>query len=128
MQFQISSRRKTGKEISNSSRLEFLENIYCKQFCFIRCRRQHLRNVEKRRYSRFNFVENTISNSPKVIRATFLGSNALFCVISICTFGSLNPFATITSLRELCFRNRRLILLVQIKKVISMNYGSLTSS
>ena len=51
------------------------------------------------------------------------------CFISICKPGSFkNPFATITSLSELSFRSRRFILLVQTKKVISMDYGSCTSS
>ena len=62
-------------------------------------------------------------------QAKFLGSNEFFRFISICKFGSLkNPFAMITSLSEPFFRIRRLILLVQTKKVISMNYGSSTSS
>ena len=70
-----------------------------------------------------------VSNSPKVTRAKFLGSNGLFCFSSICKFGSFkNPFATITSLSELYFRIRRFILLIQTKKAISMNYGSSTSS
>ena len=52
-----------------------------------------------------------------------------FCFISIWKFGTFkNPFPTITSLSELYFRFRRLILLVQTKKVVSMNYGSSTSS
>ena len=81
------------------------------------------------RYSRFTFVENTISKSPKVPRAKFLGSDGLFCSSSVCKFGSFkNPFATIASLSEFYFRFRRFILLVQTKKVISMNYGSSTSS
>ena len=47
------------------------------------------------------------------------------CFCSICKFGSLkNTFATITSQSELHFRFRRFILLVQTKKMISMNYGS----
>ena len=51
------------------------------------------------------------------------------CFISICKFGIFeNPFATITSLSELYFRSWIFILLVQTKKVISMNYGSSTSS
>ena len=51
------------------------------------------------------------------------------CFISICKFGSFkNPFATITSLSELYFRFRRFILLVEMKKVISMNYGSSRSN
>ena len=70
----------------------------------------------------FTFVENIISNSPKVPRARFLGSNGLLCCIRIC------KFATITSLSELYFRIRRFILSVQRKKVISMNDGSSTSS
>ena len=72
--------------------------------------------------------ENTISNSPKVTRAKFLGSNGLFCFISICKFGSFkNPFTTIASLSELFRRFKRVNLLAQIKKMISMNYGSLSS-
>ena len=65
---------------------------------------------------------------PSVPRAKFLGNNGLFCFISICKFGSFkNPFAMITSLPELYFRIRRFILLMQMKKVISINYGSNTS-
>ena len=94
-----------------------LRKVFSKQFCFIRCRRQHLCAVEQRRCSRFTFAENTISNSSKVTRAKFLGSNILFYFISICKFGSFkNPFATIFSSFELYFRIRRFILLVQTKK------------
>ena len=46
----------------------------------------------------------------------------------MCNFGSFQKiFTTITSLSELYFRFWRFILLVQTKKVISMNYGSSTS-
>ena len=63
------------------------------------------------------------------MRAKFLGSNGLFCFISICKFGNFkNPFATITSLSELYFRNRSFIRLVQTKQLISINYGSGTRS
>ena len=52
-----------------------------------------------------------------------------FYFISICKFGSFkNPFAAITSLSELYFKIRRFILLLETKKVISMNYGSSTRS
>ena len=61
--------------------------------------------------------------------AKSLGSDGLFRVISICKFGSFkNLFAMITSLSELYLRIRRFFSLVQTKKVISMNYGSNTSS
>ena len=53
------------------------------------------------------FVENTISNSTKVPKAKFMGSDGLLCFISLCKFGSFkNPFVTITSLSELYFRIR----------------------
>ena len=68
--FKLVLEGKTGKEIPESSRLELLEKFFIEEFPFIRCRRQHLRAVEKRRYSRFTFVENTISNSPNVPRAS----------------------------------------------------------
>ena len=65
----------------------------------------------------------------KVPRVKFLGSDGLFCFIRICKFGSFkNPFSTITSLPELCFRFRSFVLLVEMKKVTSMNYGSSTGS
>ena len=110
-------------------KITVVRKVFSMQFCFIRCRRQHLPAVEYRRYSRSTFVENTKSNLPKVTRATFLGSNGLFCFISICKFGSFqNPIAMITSLSELYFRSRRFILLKQMKKMISRNYVSSTSS
>ena len=51
-----------GKEISESSRV--LRKVFSKQFCFIRCRRQHLRPIEKRMYSRYTFVKNDIKKKP----------------------------------------------------------------
>ena len=60
-----------------------------------------------------------------------LGSHntACFCFISVHKFGRFkNPFETITNLPGLYFRFRRFILLLQTKKVISMNYHSTTSS
>ena len=50
------------------------------------------------------------------------------CFISICNFSSFNSFVMITSLSKLYCRFRRFILLVQRKKVISMNCDSWTSS
>ena len=59
----------------------------------------------------------------KSLTVRFLGSDRPFCLISICKFGSFkNPYIAITSLSEISFRFRRYILLVQTKRVISMNY------
>ena len=52
-------------------KIRVLRKVFSKQFCFIRCRRQHLWIVGQRRCSRYTFVENTISNSPKVWEANF---------------------------------------------------------
>ena len=129
MQFQISSRKVNRQRDTQVIKIRVQRKIFSKQFCFIRCRRQHLRPVEQRKCSRFTFVENTISNSPEVTRTKFRRSNGLFCFISICKFSSFkNPFETITSLSELYLRIRRFFSLVQTKKVISMNYGSSTRS
>ena len=50
------------------------------------------------------------------------------CFSSIFKSGNFqNPFAMMNSLAELYFRFKRFVLLVQTKKVISMNYGSSTS-
>ena len=53
--FKLVLEEKTGKEIPESSRLEFLEKV-----------------LANNRYSRFAFVKKSISNSPKVLRAKFL--------------------------------------------------------
>ena len=55
---------KTGKEIPESSRLEFLEKFSANNFAL-----SDAENNIADLYSRFTFVENTISNSPKVTRA-----------------------------------------------------------
>ena len=81
--FRLVLEGKTGKEIPESSILELLEkNLEFKQFCFIRCRRQHLRAVAQSRHSRFTFAENTTGNSRKVLRAMFLGKDQLFCLLA----------------------------------------------
>ena len=122
--FRLVLEGKTGKEIPESSRLGFLEKFSASNFAL-----SDAEDNTSRPYSRFTFAENTIGNLPNVPTATFLGSDGVFCFISICKCGSFkNPFATITSLSELYFRNRRFILLVHTKKVISTYYGSSTSS
>ena len=131
MQFQISSRRENRQRDTWYIKIRVLRKFLSKQFCFIRCRRQQPRAVEYSRYIRFTFVENTICNWPKVKTATFLGSleSGLFCFISKGKFGSFkNLFATIISLYTFYFRFRSFILSVKTNKVISMNYGSNTSS
>ena len=115
--FRLVLEGKTGNKITESSRLEFKEKIFANKFFFTRCKRQHPWAVEEKGYSGFTIVENTISNLPKVLRAKFLVSNRPFSFSSICMFGTFkNPFATTTSLSELCFRFGRFTLLEHTKK------------
>ena len=125
--FKLVLEEKTGKEIPESSRLEFIETFSANNFALSDAEENTSRPLNRGGIA--DLVENTISNLPEVMRAKFLGSNGLFCFVSICESGSFkNPFAAITSLSELYLRIRRFFSLVQTKKVISMNYGSSTSS
>ena len=96
--FRLVLEGKTGKEIPESSRFEFLGKFLANNFA--------LSDAEDNTSGPLNrggitFVENTISKLPKVPRAKFLGTDGLFCFSSVCKFGSFkNSFATITSLSE----------------------------
>ena len=61
--FRLVLEGKIGKEIQESLRLGFLKKFLEYNFAL----------SDERRYSRFTFIENTISNLPKVLRARFLG-------------------------------------------------------
>ena len=112
--FRLFLERKTGREIPESSRSEFLEKFLANNFALSD--------------SRFAFVRKLLAIRQKVPRAKFLGSYGIYCFSSLCIYGSLkNAFATNSTLSEHKFRFRRFILLVQKKEVISMNYGSSTS-
>ena len=116
--FRLVLERKTGIEIPESSRLEFLEKFSANNFALSDAKDNTSRPLN-RRHSRFTCVENTISNS-QMSRARFPGNDGFFCFIKICKFGSFKkPFAMITGLSELYFKIRRFILLVQTKKVTS---------
>ena len=60
--FRLILEGKTGKEILE---ITVAGNVFSKQLCFIRCRRQHLWSAEQRRYNRSIFVKNTVSNLPE---------------------------------------------------------------
>ena len=118
--FRLVLEGKRGKEILESSRLEFLEKFSANNFA--------LSDAEENTSGPLN--RRDIADLP-LLRTLFgfLGSDGLFCFISIRKFGSFkNPFTTITDLSELYFSFRRFIHLIQTKNVISMNYGSSTSS
>ena len=113
--------KKTGKGIPESSRLEFLENFSANNFALSDAKVNTSRPLNRGG----GIADLPLLRTLLAILQKFLGSDGLFCFISICKFGSFkNPFATITSLSDLYFIIKRFILLLQTKKVISMNYGS----
>ena len=115
---------KTGKEIHQSSRLEFLQKFSANNFALSDAEGNNSELLNRGGVADLTLLRTLLAIHQKSWEPS-LGSNGLFCFISICKFGSFkNPFAMITSLSELYFRIRRFILLVQTKKVISMGYGS----
>ena len=105
--FKLVLEGKTGKEIPESSRLEFKEKFSANNFA--------LSGAEDNTSGPLNrggradlLLLRTLLAICRSHKSKFLGSNGLFCFISICKFGSLkNPFAMITSLSKLYLRIRR---------------------
>ena len=118
---------KTGKEIPESSRLEFLSKLSENNFALWDAENNTSGPLNRGGKADLTLLRTLLAISQKSREPSFWeGIDS--CFISICTFCSFkNPFTKITSLSELYFRTRRFILLVQMKKVISMNCGSYTS-
>ena len=100
---------KTGREIPESSRLEFLENKFAlsdaggNAFCLL-----NRRGIADLPLLRTLLAIRLKSREPSFWKVM----NSFFS--NICKFGSFkNPFAVITSLSELYFRFEKFILLVQ---------------
>ena len=121
---------KQVKEIPKSWRLEFLEKFLANSFALSDA--EHNTSGPLNRGSiivDLSFLRALLAFHQRSREPSFFESDWLFCFNSICKFGSFaNPFAMITSQSELYFRYRRFILLVQMKKVITINFDSSTSS
>ena len=99
MQLQISSRRETGKEIPESSRLESLEKFLANNFALSDAEDNTPGSLNRQGIADLPLLRTLLAIHQKVPRAKFLRSGGLFCFISTCKFVSFkNPFATITSL------------------------------
>ena len=126
--FKVVQEGKSGKEIPESSRLEFLGKFLGNSFVLLDAEDNTSRLLKRGGSMTYLPLRRTLlavcqkSREPRFWEV--MGS-----FISICKFGSFkNPFAMITSLSELYFRSRRFVLLVQRKKVIFASYGNSTSS
>ena len=107
--FRLILQGKTGKEISEPSRLEFLEKVFANNFTLSDAEDNTL-------VPRFTFVENTISNLPKVPRVEFLGVMNSFVLVA---YASLAASRTLLQWLLAClnFILGRFILLVQTRKL-----------
>lgn len=98
--FNKRSEEKSGKEIA-----EIIKVRVSKQICFV---------IKYRKYNRFTYVKNTISN---LLKVTFLGNDWLFCFVSRSKLACFkNPLAMVTSLSEFHFRRAKFILFIKTKE------------
>ena len=67
--------RKTGREIPESSRLEFSEKFSANNFALSVAEDNTSGTLNRRGIADLTFLENTINNSPKVPRAKFPGND-----------------------------------------------------
>ena len=87
--FKLVLEGKTGKEIPKSSRLELLEMFLANNFGLPDAEGNTSRPLNRGGIAKFTFADKTISNSPKVLRVKFLGSDGLFCFSSKCASRTL---------------------------------------
>ena len=118
---------KTDKELPKLSKLEFLEKFLANNFALSDAEDNTSGLLNRGGIADLPLLRTLLEILQKSQEPSFWEVMD-FCFSSTCKFGSFkNPFAMITGLSELYFRFRRFILLVQTKKLISMNYGSSTS-
>ena len=121
--FRLVLNGKTGKEIPEKSRLEFLEKFLANNFVLAEAEDNRFSSLNRGDVADFPLLGTLLGILQMSREPSFLEEMDYF-FISICKFGSFEkPFVTISSLSEL-----RFILLVQTEKVIPINYDSSTSS
>lgn len=81
--------RKTKRYLCNQDQRN-LRKYFSKYHCLVQCRRKHLRQS---RYSRFIYLENTISDSTKNPKIQVSGKRQILCFICPSQFDSFkDPF------------------------------------
>ena len=120
--FKLVPVKKTGKEIPESTRLEFLDKFSA---TILPYQMQNINTLGQciEEVSRFVFFENSISNSPNSRDTGFWEVIHSFVLL---TYASLAASRTLLQQPLACMNFD--LEFVQIKKVNSMNYGSSKSS
>ena len=109
--FRLVIKGKVGKEIAESSRLEFLEKNLPNSFPLSDAEDNTSGPLNRRGIADLPLLRTLLAIRKKPPEPSFW--DELLCFSSICKFGSFkNPFATITSPSEHYFRFRRFSLLV----------------
>ena len=121
--------RKTIKQIPESSRLEFLERFSANNFSLSDAGDNNSRLLNREGIADLPLLRTLSAIRQKSRELSFWEAIESFVLLVYASLAASRIlFAVITNLSELYFRFRRFILLVQTKKVISINYGSSTSS
>ena len=74
----------TGKKITESSKLELLDQFLANNFALSDAEENTLRLLNRGGIADLPVFENTIDNLPKDLRAKYLGSDGFFRFSSIC--------------------------------------------
>ena len=106
--------------------IRVLRKLFSKQFCFIRFRRQPEDNTSGP-LNRRDIADLTLLRTLLAIRQKSREPRFWEVIDSFVLLAHASLAAS-RNLLQLSFRIRRFVLLVQTKKVISMNYDSITSS
>ena len=126
--FRLVLEGKTGKEIPESSRFEFLEKFLANNFALSDAEDNTSGPLNRGGIADLPLLRTLLAIRQKSREPSFWEVMDSFVLVAYASLAaSRTLFATITSLSELYFRFGRFILLVQTKKVISMDYGSSTS-
>ena len=127
--FKLVLEGKTGKEIPESSRLEFLEKFSANNFALSDAEDNTSRLLNRRGVADLPLFRTLLAIHQKSREPSFWAVMDSFVLLAYARLvASRTLFATNTSLSKCYLNIRRFFSLVQIKKVMSMNYGSSTTS
>ena len=122
--FRLVLEGKAGKKIPESTRLEFFKKFSANNFALSDAGDNSSGTLNRGGIEDLPLLRTLLAIHLKSREPSFWKVMDS-CFISICKIGSFkNPIAKITSLSEPYFRFRRFILLLQMIKAISMNYGT----
>ena len=126
--FRLVLEGKTGKEIPEPSRFEFLEKFLANNFALSDAEDNTSGPLNRGGIADLPLLRTLLAIRQKSREPSFWEVMDSFVLVAYASLAvSRTLLQRLLALSELYFRFRRFILLVQTKKVISMDYGSSTS-